>query len=323
MKYGLLPMRLALLFFGAITISLICASCDDSRQVADMSFDTKVADPAYVNAHPKALFDEAHDNIHTMTGRYRPFADLITNDGYRLTPNKTKFSPKTLEGYEILVIANALGANESEDNPAFNEAECDAVHDWVQAGGSLLLITDHYPTGSAAENLAKRFGVGMSKGMTFDSSCYDKTSNDDSQLEFSSDNGLLGDHMIIQGRDATERINRVVTFTGQSLEVPVNGAPLLKLSASAIDRAPSVRVEKSGGDTRVIVTYGEPVSASGRAQGVALELGKGRVVILGEAAMLTAQLDGKTKKPFGMNVSGLDNRQFALNIMRWLSRLSN
>jgi len=35
--------------------------------------------------------------------------------------------------------------------------------------------------------------------------------------------------------------------------------------------------------------------------------------------MLTAQIDGKTKKPYGMKVQGIDNRQLALNIMHWLS----
>jgi hypothetical protein len=69
----------------------------------------------------------------------------------------------------------------------------------------------------------------------------------------------------------------------------------------------------------VIVRYGEPKSARDYAQGVALQFGKGRVVILGEAAMLTAQLDGKTRKPFGMNVKGTDDRQLALNTMHWLS----
>jgi len=74
----------------------------------------------------------------------------------------------------ILIIANALGAEgmgqAGASNSAFTEAECDAVRDWVQAGGSLLLITDHAPFGSAAESLAKRFGVDMSKGYTFKSS---------------------------------------------------------------------------------------------------------------------------------------------------------
>jgi len=65
----------------------------------------------------------------------------------------------------------------------------------------------------------------------------------------------------------------------------------------------------------------KPVSAKGRAQGLAFTFGKGRVVVMGEAGMLSAQLAGPDKKPFGMNRPGIDNRQLALNIMRWLSGL--
>ena len=68
------------------------------------------------------------------------------------------------------------------------------------------------------------------------------------------------------------------------------------------------------------MTYGDPVSAKGRAQGVALEVGQGRVVVLGEAGMLSAQRD-RRGSPVGMNFPGYDNRKFALNIMHWLSRL--
>jgi hypothetical protein len=52
--------------------------------------------------------------------------------------------------------------------------------------------------------------------------------------------------------------------------------------------------------------------------------GKGRVVILDEAAQLSAQLTGlerTTQNMMGMNVPGIDNRQFAVNIMHWLSGL--
>lgn len=41
--------------------------------------------------------------------------------------------------------------------------------------------------------------------------------------------------------------------------------------------------------------------------------------MLGEAGMLTAQLAGRDRIPFGMNIAGLHNRQFALNIMHWLT----
>src|SRR4051812_37421737 len=55
-------------------------------QVADPNFDASVAHPAYAKNGPKVLFDEAHNNFHTASGRYKPFADLITNDGFQITP---------------------------------------------------------------------------------------------------------------------------------------------------------------------------------------------------------------------------------------------
>jgi hypothetical protein len=43
--------------------------------------------------------------------------------------------------------------------------------------------------------------------------------------------------------------------------------------------------------------------------------------VLGEAAMLSAQLGGPNQMPFGMKRPGIDNRQLALNIVHWLSGL--
>jgi hypothetical protein len=63
----------------------------------------------------------------------------------------------------------------------------------------------------------------------------------------------------------------------------------------------------------------KPVSAAGRAQGLAMEFGKGRVIVMGEAGMLSAQIVGPDREPFGMNIPGIDNRQLVLNIMHWLT----
>lgn len=175
---------------------LTLASYGSQGQMADSNFDTKVVRPAYVTQHPKILFDEAHRNIHTASGLYKPFIDLISNDGYQVTANKKPFSSKALDSFSLLVIANALGANEGNDNPAFSDEECDVVRDWVQAGGSLLLITDHAPTGSAAEILSKRFGVEMSKGIVEDPKNYDNSSGDLSQLVFTRQNALILEHPI-------------------------------------------------------------------------------------------------------------------------------
>ena len=80
-------------------------------QQSDPTFDTKVARPSYRTEHPRVLFDEAHHNFHTTDGRYKPFAELIANDGFKVTPNKQKFTKDLLSKGDILIIANALGAD--------------------------------------------------------------------------------------------------------------------------------------------------------------------------------------------------------------------
>jgi hypothetical protein len=288
---------------------LFLPSTSLAQQSADPNFNVRVEQPAYTRNFPRVLFDEAHNNFHTVGGRYKPFADLIFSDGYQVNVNRKPFSKESLSTFKVLVIANALGAEDLDedgaDQPAFTEDEVKAVHDWVRGGGSLLLIADHAPFGGAAENLAKRFGVSMSKGYVTDPQNTDPEAP--GQLIFSRENKLLMDHPITAGRSEAERVNRVLTFTGQALKGPQGAAEFLKLGATASDR-PSR-------------TTTESVSVGGQAQGLAFKFGKGRVVMMGEAAMLSAQLAGPQRRAMGMNVPGSDNKQLAINIMHWLSGL--
>lgn len=278
-------------------------------QVADPNFNAKVERPAYKKNGPKVLFDEAHHNFHTSTGRYKPFADLISSDGYQVVPNKEKFSRATLKGYDILVISNALGASRMNDpaatNSAFTEEENDAVREWVKAGGALLLIADHAPMGSANQSLGKRFDVDMSKMYTVDQQNHDTESGNPGFIVYTRASGRLVDHPITRGRNQSEQTNKIITFTGQSLKGPTSSTAFLKLADTAFDAMP-------GQNTN-------PASAAGRAQGIAMKIGKGRVIVMGEAGMLSAQVVGPQRMPFGMNRPGIDNRQLALNIMHWLS----
>jgi hypothetical protein len=143
----------------------------------------------------------------------------------------------------------------------------------------------------------------------------------ESHLVFSSDNGLLRDHPIVRGRSPAETVERVLTFTGQSIEGPSAAVSFLALSEVATERPPGpARATRDGGDVRVEMEYGAPAPAAGRAQGLALEVGAGRIVVLGEAGMLRAQRERNGNR-VGMNVPGYDNRQLALNIVHWLSRI--
>jgi hypothetical protein len=297
--------RVAPVWFLAVVAGLGGTS-SFAQQRADLDYDTKVATPAYEERHPAVLFDEAHHNLHTMGGLYKPFADLISHDGYRVEDNHKPFSKDVLAPHQILIIACATGAERGRPgaaHPAFTAAECQAVEAWVKQGGSLLLITDHYQFGAAAQTLGKQFGVEMSQGQATDP--LNSSPGVPARLIFSRENGLLGDHPIVRGRGPSEQLNFVVTYSGQSLTGPQESVPFLRLGDSALDRS---------------LTENAAISAAGRCQGLALIHGKGRVVVLGEAAVLSAQFFGPNQ-PAGMNDPGTDNRQLALNIMHWLSGL--
>jgi len=286
----------------------------------DRDFQSRVSGPAYRTDGPIVLFDEGHLNTHTTTAGYKPLADLLRSDGYRLQVLRQPVGAADLAGVSVLVLALARGANDANDDPAYTEAEGAVIEGWVRSGGSLLLVTDHWPYGSAASSLARRFGVEMGTGLAEDAAHHDPERGA-SHLVFSGENGLLRDHPVVRGRSPAERVRRVLTFTGQSLRGPDSAVPFLALSDVATERPPGPpRVERARGDVRVEMEYGDPVSAAGRAQGLALERDAGRVIVLGEAGMLRAQRP-RNGPPVGMNAPGYDNRRLALNVLHWLSRL--
>jgi hypothetical protein len=284
-------------------------------QRADYGWNPDLAAPAYTAVHPRVLFDEGHHNASTagITGRYWPFARLIGADGYTFERGDHTFTEEYLRSRDVLVIANAAGSSKfqifginmplpSEGNrkdPAFTAGEIAAVKAWVDSGGSLLLIADHAPFGESAAAMAAAFGVTMHKGFV------EVPGELSDPLLFSRENGRLCAHPINDGNGPGSRVERVMTFTGQSLDGPPGASVLLRLPGNAVEAVPS-------GDTLAEKPAGE-------AQGLAFEFGKGRVVVLGEGGMVTAQVNERV--PYGMNQPDNDNKQFVLNVMHWLSRL--
>ena len=299
------------IFLILLSAGLLLSCKEKPLASVDNDFDVTLSNPTYSINKPKILFDEGHNNIHKTSGTYKPFATLIRNDGCEVTTTDKQITSEVLSGFDIYIIANARGKGELNDTPAFTEGECNTINEWVSNGGSLLLITDHFPTGSAVEILANKFGVEMQKGMVQDSVYHDKSTKDESQLEFSRENKLLADC------DITKGIDKVITFTGQSIKCKDGCISFLNLSDVAYDMTAKTEVLKDGNDTRVNVTFNNPQSAKGRSQGLALKFGKGKVIVLGEAAMLSAQLNRDNSK-FGMNVNP-DNKKLALNIIHWLA----
>ena len=80
-----------------------------AQQRADQDFQPQVSEPAYgAGDGPLVLIDEAHNNFHTATGRYAPFANLLRADGYRVEGLNGSLSSEALAEAKVLVIANPL-----------------------------------------------------------------------------------------------------------------------------------------------------------------------------------------------------------------------
>lgn len=310
--------RAALLAVAALALA---ASPTRAQQVPDTTFDTRIADPAWpAGTGPRLVLDEAHHNFHTLTGRYRPFGDLARHDGFRVSAGTSPFTRARLDSCDLLVISNALGVDDMADSAAmhaaFTDAEIAAVVRWVEAGGALLLIADHAPMGAAATSLGRALGVDMRSAYTLDPLFGMRGAI--TQVDFAPGHGLDTTHAIVRGRSSDERVRLVRSFTGQSLTGPPGAATILALSDSSLDAMVTFA-------ERDLIGRGLPrermKSAAGRAQGLAFARGRGRVVVLGEAAMMSAQRAGPDGSfLMGMNVPGIDNRQFAINVLRWLAR---
>jgi hypothetical protein len=299
-------------------------------QLPDPDFDVRVESPAYRGDGPVVVIDQAHHNFHTAEGRYRPFASLLRNDGFRVLPGTQAFAPDALDGIQILVIANAHSGNpETPTADAFTDDEVEAVHHWVRDGGSLLLIADHTPFGSAARKLGRRFGIDMGEGWVFEPGADSRTVT--TQILYSMANGRLARHPILEGRRPDESVRRVMAFTGQSLGLPDHAVPLLILGPDAREAPDASHLNKvveaveSGSESFAQAAALNSRPVAGRVQGLTMRYGNGRIVALAETAMLSAQVvtipgdRGDTVIRVGMNLPDYDNRQFALNVVRWLA----
>jgi hypothetical protein len=300
------------ILFTAIVL-LTAPGIVSAQQVADLKYKPPIPRPAYeAGKGPRVAIDEAHHNFHTAEGRYKPFAELLRRDGYRVDAFCQPLSAESLKGLDVLVISNALHERNARDwsppNPsAFTKDEIAALHGWVEKGGSLFLIADHAPFAGAASDLAKAFEVEFSNGHARAGHW-----NRDRKETFEPGTGLK-ESIITRGRSDDEKVTKVATFAGSAFKPPKGAIPVLEFGAKSI-----AFERKAGGKGESKM---QKVPIEGWCQGAVLKVGKGRVALFGEAAMFSAQLAGPKQEPMGMNASYAEqNYQLLLNVMHWLSR---
>lgn len=295
-------------------ISIILPYLLLSQQVADTTYNPIFHNPAYELGNGSIIFiDEGHYNLNTKNGRYQSFSNLLERDGYNVIEYKSVFNKNELAKGKILVISNALNENVEDwviPNPsAFTKSEIDEVRQWIFEGGNLFLIADHMPIADASKALAKAFEFEFTNGFVFDSRTEWNVSRNPSF--FNLKEGTLIESIITKGRDSTESVKQIASFTGQGFKIPCDATPILIFDENYINLLPDT--------SWVFNEITTIVNVKGWSQGAFKKYGKGRVVAFGEAAMFTAQLAGPNKIKAGMNSEvAPENYQLLLNIIHWL-----
>jgi hypothetical protein len=293
--------------YYAIIFSLLFFSASDAQQVADNDYSPPAFVPKYSNGTGSVIvIDEAHNNYHTATGRYAPFAKILSSDGYKIIRGTKSFNKNDLEKAKILVIANAVNtANVRQwalpTPSAFTADEIAVVKDWVKNGGSLFLIADHMPFAGAAADLAKAFGFTIYNGFAVNPATY-----------------MLGMADIFRREDHTFQsaglaglapVDSIATFLGNGFSIPAEAVSILNLDERFKIFMPAIALQFDKNTAWV--------PGKGKSQGACMAFGKGRIVLFGEAAMFSAQIAAGNKA--GMNTSeGANNYLLLLSVIHWL-----
>ena len=315
----------------ALFVLLCSVPSIGAQQVADSSFTFPNLDPVSgPGLGPQVCIDAAHHNFHTLDGRYFAFGKLLREDGFRTVSSPDPIDDTALADCRVLVIANSLAPENAENwgypHPsAFSGPEIVSLTAWVREGGSLLLVMDHAPMPGAASDLASLLGVVPLNGGVITRAFGEL--NDEAINEGAEQSGIspeelrealgplgsLGDHPILRGREGTdEPVRGVMTFGGSAFFPSTGVQPLLQVPEGAIGMAYFQEIPEE---------FWPEYPMDGWLVGGAMDYGEGRVVILGEAAMCSAQLSGPDQdRLMGMNNPlSVDNPRFCLNAVRWLA----
>lgn len=281
------------------------------QQGADTSYSYKIISPVYKSNKGSIIaMDEGHNNIHTANGKYSPLKKLLECDGYRVMGSADTLTKESLAKCKIFITANPLHIINAKrwivpTPSAFSDAEIAVLKEWVNKGGRLFIITDHMPCAGAVEALLKAFGFEISNGFVTGPGVGD-------YIRFKTSNGSLASNSITSGRNETEKVDSVSTFTGSAFKIPSNAESLLTFKEDYISMVPDTAWKFNKNTPRIPIKEWS--------QGAILKQGKGRVVVFGEAGMFTAQIGNGNKYGFN-SPNAPQNAQFALNIIHWLDEI--
>ncbi len=248
----------------------------------------------------RILFDETHNEYwgSRIDEQLAPLAADLRERGYQVSALRDgQITSEFLSNHDILVIPEPF------DPPKpFTDQEIEAIREFVQRGGGLLLIsvgwswvdyTERPINENPANQLARALGAGITVNDDLLADPTHHIGHETQPLFHEFDE----EHPILQDRD----IDTIAT--------PGN-ASSLRLSGPA-------KALVWGDEDTYSAEYSERTFEPGSRPAVAAvsRYGQGRIVFLGHVGFLT--VDAST----GRGLNDYDNRNLALGIFEWLARI--
>jgi hypothetical protein len=298
------------IFILSTAILLSVLGISSAQQRPDTTFSTGIDDPNFTKGEgPQVCMDSAHNSRHTIDNGFAAVKYVLKEDGYSPVDFTTRIKAKSdLNACDIYLTVNPLHESNIGDwalpnPPVFSAEESDHIIEWVKQGGSLFLIVDHMPYPGAASILTSKLGFSFSNGFA-------RLRKEEGASDvFSKENGRLKNSPI------TKDIETLTSFTGSAFKYPEGALPIMIFKEGDVSLEPEVAWQFT--DTT------HTVDINGYAQGVIMELGKGRIAVFGEAAMFTAQTVTNDNGIFRVGINNPrmapNNLQFLRNVFYWLS----
>jgi hypothetical protein len=116
-----------------LLLLLLSVATLEAQQVPDSSFTFPNPNPAFpVGTGPVVCVDAGHHNFHTLDGRYFTFGKLLRGDGFQTVSVDEPFDGPSLGGCAVLVIANALGAENGLGEEGWAWPPCSGSFPWTE-----------------------------------------------------------------------------------------------------------------------------------------------------------------------------------------------
>jgi hypothetical protein len=230
-------------------------------------------------------FDESHTPLQRVSVEYSAFFSYLEKFGYITTtiPDATTITPELLATFDVLVIPCSQASYTNE--------ELNALEDWVNNGGRLLLISDYGPF-NYVSNIAMRFNVVLAQDKLRDT-----------------DNHIVEDFWIY--------------FNGSNVswELKNEGIKYVEVYASdGIISAPSDEIKLIITDTDGTTIWNNGTLASGVSVMSAFDrgsIGFGRMIIICDSNIWDSSRD--TDGDGINNFYDGDNYLLAIKSIKWLS----